>query len=195
MQEQFQRMRTAWRSVASVFRMQACFVHNDILDLCGIRSLLLRSFETSTIPETSDQVEAVLSGYEYNNVMEMIGPWRVHSIPAQSQAILSQIITSNQFQTLSPEEQQALPRISAFRNAALSNSQSAFVENILDGLGQGQDLLSNLQPQDTAWLSAEELRLAPPGVSCGPKSISPRASAAPPQSPAPQTLAHHYRFR
>lgn len=108
-EDQFQRLRTEWRRVNSIQRMQAVSVKSQILNLLGIRGLLTKEFTTETVPDAANLVSAQYNAIQYENVFETIGPFSVATVPAQfgqqwltllRSGVLNQFAGNNSYTTL-----------------------------------------------------------------------------------------------
>lgn len=87
LESQYHALRGQWRSVASIHRMQATVVENQVLNMLGISGLLVQEFSMETLP-TAVMVQASLVCSRYENVFEEIEGYRVKSpADARSEAV------------------------------------------------------------------------------------------------------------
>src|SRR4051812_48355446 len=56
LENQFQTMKTQWRSVSSVHRMQSVVIENQILNMLGIFAVMPQAFQTTTLPDSPNVV-------------------------------------------------------------------------------------------------------------------------------------------
>lgn len=80
MEQQYQRLRTQFRSVVSVHRMQAVYVENQILNMLGIYGLMLDQVSTQTVQESANMATAQMTACQYENRFEELTPYRVNAI-------------------------------------------------------------------------------------------------------------------
>lgn len=78
LEDQFQRLRIAWRRLNSLHRMQAVYVENQVLNMLGIKGLLTKELTTETIPDSPTMVSAQYNAVQYENVYEESDPWFVN---------------------------------------------------------------------------------------------------------------------
>ena len=78
-------MRKEFRSTASIHRMQNVLVQNRVLNLMGIRAVMIQSVDTDTVPQSPDLLQITIAGSVYANVYENVRAWRVKSITARGQ--------------------------------------------------------------------------------------------------------------
>jgi hypothetical protein len=78
LEDQFQRLRTSWRRVNSLHRMQAVSVTNQVLNMLGIKGLLTKELTTETIPDSPTMVSAQYNAVQYENVYEDLDPWFIN---------------------------------------------------------------------------------------------------------------------
>jgi len=91
LEDQYHRMRSQWRSVDSVHRMQAVVVENQILNMLGIYGVIPQTLSTETVGESPSLVQGALLCKQYENVFESIYPFQVKG-SAMYQAIYDNII-------------------------------------------------------------------------------------------------------
>jgi hypothetical protein len=76
LEEQYHRLRTTFRKVDSVQRMQAVTVISDVLNLLGVQGLMLDQVTTETVADAADLVILHLTASQYENVFEDIGSYK-----------------------------------------------------------------------------------------------------------------------
>jgi hypothetical protein len=77
LESQFQILRSEWRAVSSVQRMQSVSARNKVLNLLGITGLMPQSFNTSTVPDSPEVVQGILTFSQYENIFEVLTPYLV----------------------------------------------------------------------------------------------------------------------
>jgi hypothetical protein len=80
LENQFHAMKLQWRSVASVHRMQALVVENQILNLLGIYAVIPQALQTTTLPDSPTLVQANLQCSQYENVFEQLSAYQVKGV-------------------------------------------------------------------------------------------------------------------
>ena len=77
MEDQYHRMKGEWRSVASLHRMQAMVLENQVLNMLGIYGVIPQGMDSHTIPDAANLVEASFVCSQYENVFEQLHPFIV----------------------------------------------------------------------------------------------------------------------
>lgn len=77
---QYFTMHHQWRSSATVHRMQACVIENQILNMFGIRGVLPDSLTTETMPQAFGTIQVGLSASQYENTFEDVGAYKVSGL-------------------------------------------------------------------------------------------------------------------
>jgi flagellum-specific peptidoglycan hydrolase FlgJ len=80
LEDQFHRMKVRWRSVRSVHRMQAVRVYNQVLNMMGVHSIMLKDVMTATLPESANMVSVQMTGSHYENVFEELGSYLIKGV-------------------------------------------------------------------------------------------------------------------
>jgi len=70
-------MKSQWRSVDSVHRMQAVVVENQVLNMLGVYGVIPQTFSTETVGESPSLVQGALLCKQYENVFESLHPFQV----------------------------------------------------------------------------------------------------------------------
>ena len=92
LEQQYQRLRTQFRSIASVHRMHAVYVENQVLNMLGIFGLMLDQVTTETVPDSSDMAMAQLTGCQYENKFEELTSYKVNAIDGVYMTALQQTV-------------------------------------------------------------------------------------------------------
>jgi hypothetical protein len=82
LENQFHAMKTQWRSVSSIHRMQAIVIEHQILNMLGIFAVIPESLQTSTLPDSPSLLQASLHCAQYENVFEQLSPYQVKGVGA-----------------------------------------------------------------------------------------------------------------
>ena len=158
LEEQYNKLRSTFRLTSSIYRTQAVFVQNQILNLCGIHGLMLDQITTETIRESANMLAVQMTAGQYENVFEDIGPWRTNGIGQQYMKTFSDILLGNPsgLDTLSQEEKDVIPNIVAYRMGYLASDENYIVSKIYDA-SKGIDVLNSLNDMDKVTLTPGEL--------------------------------------
>jgi hypothetical protein len=150
MENQFQRLRNEWRRVNSIHRMQSYVAQNQILNMLGIRGLLVRELTTETVPDSPNIVNAQLNLVQYENVYaaEEPSPFKVTAVPKQiSQTWLTTLRDGSLNQFADNSQLTGLVNLSK----AMQNPTSAPSQQLLyDWLTK--NTTTNHLPDDSAYL-------------------------------------------
>ena len=77
LENQYHRMKGEWRSVASLHRMQAVVIENQVLNLLGIYGVIPQGVHTTTLPDSANLVQASFTCTQYENIFEQLHPYVV----------------------------------------------------------------------------------------------------------------------
>jgi hypothetical protein len=121
LEQQYQRLRTQFRSIASVHRMHAIYVENQVLNMLGIFGLMLDQVTTETVPDSSDMAMAQLTACQYENKFEELTSYKVNAIDGVYMTALQQTVL--QGDTLAQAATAASPDERALMGAAFTYRQ------------------------------------------------------------------------
>lgn len=130
LEEQFRRLRTSFRRVSSIHRMQAVFVENQVLNLLGVHSLMLDQLNTETVKESANLVQVEMIGYQYENIYEDAGPFKVNGV-GQYLTELKQII-NNENPTFTDQEKPGVGELVRYLQEKQNNDWEALARRLLD---------------------------------------------------------------
>jgi hypothetical protein len=133
LEEQYLKMRTLFRRTSAIYRTQAVFVENQVLNMCGIHGLMLDQITNETIRDSSNMLSVQMTAGQYENVFEDIGPFRISGISQAYQNTFNNIImgSSSQLDSISnPAEKNLLPNTLAFRQG-YQNSDLGYIVSAL----------------------------------------------------------------
>jgi hypothetical protein len=118
LEEQYFRMKTAWRSQRSVYRMQAVRVYNQILNMLGVYGLMLNDITSATVPETSNELAVNVTARQYENVFEELQPYKVLGPKdAYTKPVQDYINSDDIDKGLSQAEKDAIKGVTRYRDA------------------------------------------------------------------------------
>jgi len=80
LENQFQAMKTQWRAVSSIHRMQSVVIENQILNMLGIFAVMPQALQTTTLPDSPNLVQAGFLCSQYENVFEQLTPFQVKGV-------------------------------------------------------------------------------------------------------------------
>lgn len=143
-ENQFHTLRTAFRAVSSIHRMQSVFVENKILNMMGIHGTIIRGLNTETVPDSSNLVQATILASQYENIFEESTPFRINGVSGSYRPTLRGILTSGELDKLSKEEQNAYQLVKAFADAWAVHNESFAINEMLTILTEPQDFLSSV---------------------------------------------------
>jgi hypothetical protein len=165
MQEQFLVMRTKWRSIDSIHRMQAFFVQNQVLAVAGVGAILPRALESATIPDSSDTIQIQFSGNQYDNVFELAGPFVVQGVSKASLDKAKTLVLGDGFNRLSDQEQQSLSELKTIRDNYVDVQKNAplvtqiqMAQYVIKQAEGKVDLLTGLQPSTPVTLQSGDVQ-------------------------------------
>lgn len=144
LENQFQSMAPLFRAVSSIQRMQSIYIENQILNLVGIRGVMLRGLNTETVPESSNLIQVGLMASQYENIFEDINPFIMNGIPKAYSAPLSNILLSGQLSQLSADEQKTLTVIQQFATAWQNKDPKFLLQEILKFASNNIDYLTRV---------------------------------------------------
>lgn len=105
LEQQYQRLRTQFRRVSSIHRMQAVFVENQVLNLLGIYGLMLDQVTTETVAESADLAVAQMTGSQYENIYEEVDAYRLNGVAGTYMNELhTMVFDSSTLQNANPDE-------------------------------------------------------------------------------------------
>jgi hypothetical protein len=141
---QYLKMRTEWRSVSSVHRMQAILVENQILNMFGIFGLQPKGLQTETVRE-ANQIQAQLMAVQYENMFEEVKPFRVKSPNSIYQSSLANFVEDPKgFESLTDAEKNSTSSVKAFSDARKAHDDSYLKGVLLKQDAQTLDAVSAL---------------------------------------------------
>jgi hypothetical protein len=128
MNNQFFALRTSWRDVHTIHRMQAIYVENQILNMFGVRAILPDNLKTSTSQEGLFTT-AELLGVQYENIFESLQSF---TITDQSKAYLNTLynLLDDPSTTASLAADKSLKPLSDYK-AGLLNDDISYIEDKL----------------------------------------------------------------
>lgn len=144
LEAQFHAMAPLFRAVSSIHRMQSVFIENQVLNLLGIRGVMLRGLNTETVPETSNLAQVSLMASQYENIFEDINPFIMNGIPKAYSAPLANILLSGQLSQLSPNEQKTITQVQAFASNWQSANPTYLLQQILALAADNVDYLTQV---------------------------------------------------
>lgn len=95
LEQQYIELKPAWKKIGSLHRMQALLVEAQPLALFGIYGLMPRGLSSSTLPESSNMIEVVLEGVQWENLYEQVEPYAVKQDPDEEQEILEGLLSGD----------------------------------------------------------------------------------------------------
>lgn len=144
LENQFHDLRTHFRAISSIHRMQAVFVQNQIINMLGIRGMMLRGLNTETVPDAVNQVQVSVMASQYENVFEEITPFRINGAAGAYKNNLQTFLKSGALQQGTTEEQAAYQTVQQF-STAWQNHDTAFLLSELFSISrQPIDVLSTI---------------------------------------------------
>jgi flagellum-specific peptidoglycan hydrolase FlgJ len=117
LEDQFHRMKTSWRSVTSVHRMQAVRVYNQFLNLCGIHAIMLKDVVTSTMPESANMVTVQMTGAHYENFFEELDSYLVKGTRSAYQDAFLNYLKTDIDKGLTADDKKAIAQVLKYRDA------------------------------------------------------------------------------
>lgn len=144
LENQFHDLRTHFRAVSSIHRMQAVFIQNQILNMLGIRGTMLRGLNTETIQEASNLVQVSIAASQYENIFEETTPFRINGASGAYKGNLQTFLKSGSLQKASKEEQNAYQSAQQFSTAWQKHDPSFLLNEILNISKQKIDVLSTI---------------------------------------------------
>ena len=122
LKDQFIRLRTQWRAISSIHRMQAVFVDNQVLNLLGIGGLMLRQIGTQTLAESSDLVQVEVTAARFENIFEETTAYRLNGVTsAIRNAVASQLTGDGYSAGQIKQNLQLFPNLSALAKGYQNN--------------------------------------------------------------------------
>jgi hypothetical protein len=131
LEAQYMRYRNSWRSIKSVHRMQSFYVENKILNMLGIRGLLIDNIMTSPLPNMADTAQVEISGTQYENIFEESTSFQIRSIDAATAPVLQSLVSNGSLSKLSTAEANTVPELAAFAKGRASSSLPTLVPYLL----------------------------------------------------------------
>lgn len=131
LEDQFHNLRTTFRAVSSIHRMQAVFMENQVLNMLGIRGTLVRGLNTETVPDTSNLAQVTLMASQYENVFEETTPYQINGVSSSYKPVLKTILTSGALNKLSKNELDTLQTTKAFADAWTKRDETFLLNEIL----------------------------------------------------------------
>lgn len=144
LEDQFHALRTTFRAVSSIHRMQAVFIENQILNLLGIQGTMIRGINTETVPESAELVQASIMASQYENIFEDSTPFRLNGVAGAYSPQLKSILISGELSTLSKAEQNAVQHVKQFADAWAAKDQKFLLDQILSICSEPNDFLSDV---------------------------------------------------
>lgn len=145
MESQFHSLRSSFRAVSSIHRMQAIFMENRLLNMLGIEGTMVRGFTTETVPDSQNLVQANLLVSQYENIFEETGPFQINGLQSVNKTALANIMKSGELNNLSREEQNSINVVKEFANAWKNQDTQYFIAQIFKITGEQVDPLSSIQ--------------------------------------------------
>jgi len=156
LEQQYLKMRTLFRRTSSIHRTQAVFVENQMLNMCGVYSLMLDQITNETIRDSSNMLSVQMTAGRYENVFEDLGPFRVSGISQAYQDTFNGIVmgSGSPLDTLSnPQEKNLLPNTLAFRQG-YKNADAAYITSQILNTCKGKtDILGAMSSLPTVSMS------------------------------------------
>lgn len=159
LENQFHDLRTHFRAISSIHRMQAVFVQNQILNMLGIRGTMLRGLNTETIPDSSNEVQVSVMASQYENIFEETLPFRINGAAGAYKSNFATFVKSGQLDQGTAEEQNAYKEVQQFGQAWRNHDRAFLLNEILSISKQKIDVISpmslpsiNLRPDQQQFL-------------------------------------------
>lgn len=173
LEDQFQNLRTNFRAISSVHRMQAVYIENQLLNLLGIRGTLIRGLDTETVPDSVNLVQCSVLASQYENVFEDTPPFRINGVAGAYKPTLQNILKTGALDKASVEEQNAYAAVKQFGDAWQKHDEAYLLSQILSITSSPIDFLGDvttptvtlLESQRTDLLLALDLRGTPTAAS------------------------------
>jgi hypothetical protein len=179
LEEQFHALRTQFRAVSSIQRMQSVYVENQLLNLLGIHGTLIRGINTETVPDAANLAQVNVLGSQYENIFEDTNPFAMNGIPKAYSTILKDILTSGKLNGLSKDEQSSISSVQEFSKAWAAKDPVFLLQKIFDiSSNSDLDYLSSVFTPDAGLRSDQKaqllssLDLQPSGIIQTTKSIA-----------------------
>lgn len=144
LEDQFHNLRTNFRAISSIHRMQAVFVENQILNMLGIKGTLLRGLNTETVPDASNLVQVSFLASQYENIFEDSTPYQMNGAAGAYKPALQSMLKGGTLDKLSPQEQAAYSSVKAFSDAWQSHDPKFLLSSILSITQHPIDFLSDV---------------------------------------------------
>lgn len=148
LEEQFQRMRTRWRSVLSIHRMQAVRTYNTIFNMLGVYSLLLKDVTTSTVPESPNELDVQITANQYENFFEDVGEYLVKGVQNTYQKPFFDYLENDIDKGLSDKDKKNIFQLLKYRDAKKARDQNILAKVIADNKLGTFPALGSLTNQD-----------------------------------------------
>lgn len=157
LENQFHNLRTTFRAVTSIHRMQAVFMENKVLNLLGIRGTMIRGLGTETVPEASNLVQVSLMASQYENIFEETSPFQINGVAGSYQPILKNILTNGSLDSLSKEEKNAYVVVKEFGDAWTKHDETYLLNQLLSIAKEPLDFLSSVNtPPTDIWFKQRD---------------------------------------
>jgi soluble lytic murein transglycosylase-like protein len=124
LEEQFQRMKTKWRKVSSVHRMQAVRVYNQLLNMLGVHALIINDVSTMTLQDSSNMVQVQMTAAQYENIFEEVGGYLVKGTQDAYVKPFFDYLNTNLTDGLNSEAKNGISAVIQFQQAMKSRNLS-----------------------------------------------------------------------
>ena len=135
LEEQYLLMRTEWRSVASIHRMQAVTVTNQILNMFGVYGLMKSEFSWQNVEESTDLLQAQIVASQYENIFENLEPYMVKGPLAGYSDQFNKVFATDNFKKIDSQSQDAIRSVYDFQRARASADQKWMTDYITSNPG------------------------------------------------------------
>ncbi len=131
-------MRKEFRSTASIHRMQNVLVQNRVLNLMGVRAVMVASIDTDTVPQSPDLLQVTVAGSVYANIYENVDAWRVKGQSAQGMNAWNNVLKTQNIAALagSPAAQRQLQPLIQYQNNLRVPNPAPIVAMLQSKVGQ-----------------------------------------------------------
>jgi flagellum-specific peptidoglycan hydrolase FlgJ len=131
LEEQFQRMKTKWRKVSSVHRMQAVRVYNQLLNMLGVHAVIINDASTMTIPDSSNVIQVQLTTAQYENIFEEVGSYLVKGSRDAYVKPFTDYMQGDITAGLSQQEKNGISQVVKFQQA-MKDGDITYLQGVID---------------------------------------------------------------
>lgn len=133
LEEQYQRFRASWRAVSSVHRMQAVFIENQMLNMLGIKSVMMRDTFTQTVPESANLVAVSVVAAQYENVFEQLSGYKVTGLTDAYKKPFFDALRKGDFESgVSSQDLKSIDQVLRYKQADATRDKAYIAEILLN---------------------------------------------------------------